>query len=160
MTKFRYHANSFEVTFLWGIFATTLPLILAMYVGKYLFQSGPHQLHGAMSACVNRGPGRGGTRLCRPRGDASRRRGERGYDAWALRLLGNKGYIQEWPKQACATSPTHATDAILRERTPRVLRYLPGAEIRLLCGMLTEQNAAIGSAQRAGLRDCIQPCAH
>lgn len=35
--------------FLWGIFATTLPLILAMYVGKYLFRFDDAILLGAVS---------------------------------------------------------------------------------------------------------------
>ena len=33
--------------FLWGIFATTVPLVLAMYVGKYLFRFDPAILLGA-----------------------------------------------------------------------------------------------------------------
>ena len=33
--------------FLWGVFATTLPLILAMYAGRYLFRFHPAILLGA-----------------------------------------------------------------------------------------------------------------
>ena len=35
--------------FLWGIFATTVPLILAMYVGKYVFRFHPAILLGCCS---------------------------------------------------------------------------------------------------------------
>jgi putative transport protein len=35
--------------FLWGIFATTVPLVLAMYVGKYVFKFHPAILLGACS---------------------------------------------------------------------------------------------------------------